>query len=155
MAREFPEVEAEHVYVDAMTLHMLQRPQRFDVVVAENMFGDILSDLGAATVGGMGLAPSADMGDTHGLFQPSHGTAPDIAGKGIANPIAQILSAALMLDWLGERHQDAQAHGAARAIEAAVATILADPRHHAADLGGPATTASVGSGVAISLRSFA
>ena len=154
VARDFPEIEAEHAYVDAMTVHMLQRPQRFDAVVAENMFGDILSDLGAATVGGMGLAPSADVGDAHGLFQPSHGTAPDIAGKGTANPIAQILSAAMMLDWLANRHQDGEAGAAARAIEAAAAKVLADPRHHTADLGGRASTAAVGDAVAAAARSF-
>ncbi len=154
VAQEFPGIAAERVYVDAMTLHMVQRPQRFDVVVAENMFGDILSDLGAATVGGMGLAPSADVGEAHGLFQPSHGTAPDIAGKGIANPIGQILSAALMLDWLGDRHTDAQANAAARAIEAAVTTVLADPRHHTADLGGHASTSAAGAAIASAVRAI-
>jgi 3-isopropylmalate dehydrogenase len=154
VAREFPDIEANHAYVDAMTASMVQRPQRFDVVVAENMFGDILSDLGAATAGGLGLAPSADVGDAHGLFQPSHGTAPDIAGKGIANPIAQILSAAMMLDWLADRHDDAHARAAARAVEAAVAATLADPRHHTADLGGHASTATVGDAVAAAARSF-
>ncbi len=153
VVREFPEIEADHVYVDAMALYMVQQPLRFDVVVAENMFGDILSDLGAGTVGGMGLAPSADVGDAHGLFQPSHGTAPDIAGKGIANPIAQILSAAMMLGWLGERRQDAQARAAARAIEAAVGTTLADPRYHPPDLGGQASTAAVSDAIAAAVRS--
>ncbi len=152
VAQEFPGIMAERVYVDAMALHMVQRPQRFDVVVAENMFGDILSDLGAATVGGMGLAPSADVGEAHGLFQPSHGTAPDIAGKGIANPTAQLLSVAMMLDWLGDRHRDLQAKAAARAIEAAVAAVLADPRHHTADLGGTSTTAALGDAVAAAIR---
>ena len=79
------------------------------MIVLENMFGDILSDLGAATVGGLGMAPSGDIGDRHALFQPSHGTAPDIAGKGIANPMAAILSAALMLPWLGQQQRDAAA----------------------------------------------
>ncbi|MGE5849058.1 MAG: isocitrate/isopropylmalate dehydrogenase family protein, partial [Candidatus Methylomirabilota bacterium] len=102
VAREFPGIETDHAYVDAMTLYMVQRPLRFDVVVAENMFGDIISDLAAGTIGGMGLAPSADVGDAYGVFQPSHGTAPDIAGKGIANPIAQILSAGMMLTWLSD-----------------------------------------------------
>lgn len=152
VAREFPDVAADHVYVDAMTVHMVQRPQRLDVVVAENMFGDILSDLGAATAGGMGLAPSADVGDVHGLFQPSHGTAPDIAGKGIANPIAQILSAAMMLDWLGERHGDDRARAAGRAIEAAVTKALADSTCHTADLGGRASTVAVGDAIAATVR---
>ncbi len=148
VAREFPEIETDSAYVDAMTLYMVQRPLRFDVVVAENMFGDIISDLGAGTIGGMGLAPSADVGDTWGVFQPSHGTAPDIAGKGIANPIAQILSAGMMLDWLGERKQDVRARTAAKAIEAAVETTLRDRRFHTADLGGAAATGAVGDAVA-------
>src|SRR5204863_44627 len=100
VAREFPDVKASHVYVDACALYLVQRPHTFDVLVTENMFGDILSDLAAGLVGGMGMAPSGDIGDECAVFQPSHGTAPDIAGKGIANPIATILSAALMLEWL-------------------------------------------------------
>jgi 3-isopropylmalate dehydrogenase len=152
VAREFPGIEADHAYVDAMTLYLVQRPLRFDVIVAENMFGDIISDLAAGTVGGLGLAPSADAGDVHGLFQASHGTAPDIAGMGIANPIAQILSAAMMLAWLGERKRDAAAEAAAQAVEAAVARTLADPRHHTADLKGRAITAAVGDAVAAAVR---
>ena len=148
VAREFSGIQTDHVYVDAMTLYMVQRPLRFDVVVAENMFGDIISDLAAGTIGGMGLAPSADVGDTYGVFQPSHGTAPDIAGKGIANPIAQILSAGMMLEWLGERKQDEQARAAAKAIEAAVEATLLDRRFHAADLRGGASTQAVGDAVA-------
>jgi 3-isopropylmalate dehydrogenase len=148
VAGEFPGIETDHAYVDAMTLYMVRRPLHFDVVVAENMFGDIISDLAAGTIGGMGLAPSADVGDTYGVFQPSHGTAPDIAGKGIANPVAQILSAGMMLAWLGERKQDPEASAAARAIEAAVRVTLGDRRLHTADLGGAAATAVVGDAVA-------
>ncbi len=148
VAREFPATQTEHVYVDAMTLYMVQRPLRFDVVVAENMFGDIISDLAAGTVGGLGVAPSADVGDTYGLFQPSHGTAPDIAGKGIANPVAQILSAGMMCTWLAERRKDPQLQKAAETVEAAVAKTLADRRHHTADLGGKAMTVAVGDAVA-------
>lgn len=148
VAREFPGVQTEHAYVDAMTMYMVRRPLHYDVVVAENMFGDIISDLAAGTVGGLGMAPSADVSHTHGLFQPSHGTAPDIAGKGIANPVAQILSARMMLDWLAERKQDPQAAQAAQAIEAAVEATLRDPRYHTADVGGRAATAAVGDAVA-------
>jgi 3-isopropylmalate dehydrogenase len=148
VASSFPGIEAEHAYVDAMTLYMVQKPQWFDVVVLENMFGDILSDLAAGTIGGMGLAPSADVGDTYGLFQPSHGSAPDIAGKGIANPVAQILSAAMMLDWLGEKKGDPEAHRGAMAIESAMADVLRDPKYHTPDLGGKAVTAMIGDAVA-------
>jgi 3-isopropylmalate dehydrogenase len=147
VAREFPGIQTEHAYVDAMTMYMVRRPLHYDVVVAENMFGDIISDLAAGTMGGLGMAPSADVSDIYGLFQPSHGTAPDIAGKGIANPIAQILSAGMMLDWLAERKQDRQAAAAARAIDAAVEATLCDARYHTADIGGRATTGAVGDAV--------
>ena len=136
VACEFPDVKTERVYVDAMALFLVQRPQRFDVIVTENMFGDILSDLAAGIVGGMGMAPSADLGDRHGLFQPSHGSAPDIAGKGIANPIATILSVAMMLDWLGHP----ETVRGARMINAAVEAVLSDPAHRTADLGGKLST---------------
>jgi 3-isopropylmalate dehydrogenase len=140
VAREFPTVATEHVYVDAMALYLVQRPDSFDVMVTENMFGDILSDLGAGIIGGMGMAPSADIGDKHAVFQPSHGTAPTIAGKGIANPIATILSVAMMLDWLA---QPDTVRGA-RLIEQAVAQVLANPAHRTADLGGNVSTAQMG-----------
>ena len=123
-----------------------------NVVVAENMFGDIISDLAAATIGGLGLAPSADIGDKYGVFQPSHGTAPDIAGQGIANPIGQILSASMMLVWLGERNDDPVAIKAAEAIDEAVGQVLKDPANHTADLGGTATTSAVGTAVAAAVK---
>jgi 3-isopropylmalate dehydrogenase len=152
VAKDFSGVQAEHAYVDAMTMYMIQRPLRYDVMVSENMFGDIISDLGAGTVGGLGVAPSGDIGDTYGLFQPSHGTAPDIAGKGIANPIAQILSARMMLEWLAETKSDPQLIPAAQAIERAVERTLADRKNHTADLGGSARTAAVGDTVAAAIR---
>jgi 3-isopropylmalate dehydrogenase len=139
VAADYPDVEASHVYVDAMALYLVQRPADFDVMVTENMFGDILSDLAAGLVGGMGMAPSGDIGDDCAVFQPSHGTAPDIAGKGIANPIATILSAAMMLEWL--KHPEA-VRGAER-IRRAVETVLSDPTHRTPDLGGRCTTAEM------------
>ncbi|HVS29831.1 MAG TPA: isocitrate/isopropylmalate dehydrogenase family protein [Thermoanaerobaculia bacterium] len=99
-----PGIEAECAYVDAVGLNLVKRPWDYDVLVTENMFGDILSDVGAAIIGGMGLAPSADLGEHHAVFQPCHGSAPDIAGRGLANPTAMFLSAAMMLEWIGERH---------------------------------------------------
>src|ERR1700751_3101965 len=119
-ARRHPEVKADHLYVDACAAMLVRRPWDFDVMVMENMFGDILSDLTAGLVGGMGMAPSADIGDNHAVFQPSHGTAPDIAGQGIANPTAMILSAAMMLDWLAARHGIESAAEAGERIERAV-----------------------------------
>ena len=136
IAREFPDVEPSHVYVDAAALYMVQSPERFDVCVTENMFGDILSDLAAGIVGGMGLAPSADIGGRHAVFQPAHGSAPDISGKGIANPVATILSAAMMLEWFGEPPCDR----AAARIRNAVETVLADPANATPDLGGTLKT---------------
>lgn len=140
VAREFPEVQTDRVYVDAMALFLVQRPHTFDVMVTENMFGDILSDLGAGIVGGMGMAPSADLGDEYGVFQPSHGSAPTIAGRGIANPIATILSVAMMLEWLD--HPDTVR--GARLITRAVEHVLSNPAHRTADLGGTTTTAEMG-----------
>jgi len=136
----YRDVRTDFAYVDAMSMYVVQVPWRYDVVVLENMFGDILSDLGAATVGGLGLAPSGDIGDRYALFQPCHGTAPDIAGKGIANPIAAILSAALMCRWLGLQHHDAAVTALADRIDAAVARALTDPSAHTRDIGGTAST---------------
>lgn len=144
IAKEFPEVRTEAVYVDAASLYLLQRPETFDVLVTENMFGDILSDLAAGLVGGMGMAPSGDIGDKHAVFQPSHGTAPDIAGKGIANPMATILSAALMLEWLGHP----ETVRGARMIEAAVERLCADAAFATRDLGGAVTTTECGRRIA-------
>jgi 3-isopropylmalate dehydrogenase len=143
VAARHPAVEARRHYVDATALDLVRQPWAFDVLVMENMFGDILSDQTAALVGGMGVAPSADLGDRHGLFQPCHGSAPDIAGQGRANPTACILSAALMLDWLGERSGNAALGEAARRIERAVDAAFASGRVRPFDLGGRDGTAAI------------
>ena len=155
VAARHPDVAFEAVYVDAAALYLVQRPSTFDVLVAENMFGDILSDLGAGTVGGLGLAPSADVGDAHGLFQAAHGSAPDIAGKGIANPLATILSAGMMLDWLGRRREDEAALRASGWIEDAVAASLLDGSGLTGDLGGSAGTVEAGDAVLRALDAVA
>ncbi len=144
ISREFPEVETEALYVDAASLHLIERPADFDVLVTENMFGDILSDLAAGLVGGLGMAPSADLGDDFAVFQPAHGSAPDIAGREMANPLATILSTAMMLDWLG--HPETRRAGAA--VTKAVTAVLAPVRNRTADLGGRMTTAEMGNLVA-------
>jgi 3-isopropylmalate dehydrogenase len=141
VATEFPDVETDHLYVDAAAMELVRRPGRFDVLVTENLLGDILSDLAAGLVGGLGVAPSADVGDRHAVFQPCHGTAPDIAGQGIANPVAAILSGALMLDHLAETHNDPAPRASARRIESAVAAALSAGEACTADLGGNASTA--------------
>ena len=142
-ARAFEEIAAEAAYVDAFAMHMVQRPWTIDVAVTENMFGDILSDLGAALMGGLGYAPSADIGDEHAVFQPCHGTAPDIAGKGLANPTAMFLSGAMMLEWLGARHGSAEAVRAGGLIRRAVDAAFADGGLVTCELGGGAGTAAV------------
>ncbi|RWR50169.1 isocitrate/isopropylmalate dehydrogenase family protein [Sinirhodobacter ferrireducens] len=126
VAAEYPEIEAEHGLIDAMAMYLVTRPGHYNVIVTENMFGDILSDLAAATIGGLGLAPSAEIGVTQGLFQASHGSAPDIAGKGIANPYGTLLSAAAMLDWLATRHADARLGAGARRLRQAVEAAIAE-----------------------------
>ncbi len=122
---KFPSVATDKLYVDACAALMVRRPWDFDVMVMENMFGDILSDLAAGLIGGLGIAPSADIGDTHAVFQPCHGTAPDIMGQGKANPTAMILSAAMLLDWLADKHDHPPAADAALRIERAVDQVYA------------------------------
>ena len=149
VAAGYPTVETGRVYVDAAALYLVQSPERFDVMVTENMFGDILSDQCAALVGGMGMAPSADIGDRFAVFQPSHGSAPDIAGKGIANPVATILSAAEMLDWIGGKRLQL----GASMIRAAVQTVFADPCSRTRDMGGTLSTTEMGDAIAAALES--
>src|SRR6266581_2688052 len=119
-ASRHPGVKADRLYVDACSALLVKRPWDFDVMVMENMFGDILSDMTAGLIGGMGMAPSADIGDRHAVFQPCHGTAPDITGQGKANPTAMILSVAMMLDWLADKHGLESAAEACETIERAV-----------------------------------
>ncbi|MFI5399827.1 MAG: isocitrate/isopropylmalate dehydrogenase family protein [SAR324 cluster bacterium] len=139
----YPDIEKEYCLVDAMALNLVRKPWDYDVMVMENMFGDILSDLGAGIVGGLGMAPSGDIGDTHWLFQPSHGTAPDIAGKGIANPTAMILSGAMLFDHLADRREAAALAKAARLIEGAVERYLRTGQRLPVDQGGQAGTGEV------------
>ncbi len=144
---EYPDVEADQFHIDILSAHFVQHPDWFDVVVGSNLFGDILSDLGAAVVGGMGLAPAANLnpeGEHPSMFEPVHGSAPDIAGQGIANPIAQIWTGAMMLDHLGH-------DAAARAIEQAIETVLSESAALTPDLGGKASTSVLGKAIAEAL----
>jgi 3-isopropylmalate dehydrogenase len=125
-AKRHPGVKTDRLYVDACSALLVKRPWDFDVMVMENMFGDILSDMTAGLIGGMGMAPSADIGDRHAVFQPCHGTAPDIMGQGKANPTGMILSAAMMLDWLADKHGLESAAEAGERIERAVDKVYAD-----------------------------
>jgi tartrate dehydrogenase/decarboxylase/D-malate dehydrogenase len=143
-ARDFPDVKTDQYHIDILSAHFVRYPDRFDVVVASNLFGDILSDLAAAVVGSIGLAPAANLNPERqfpSMFEPVHGSAPDIAGKGIANPIAQIWSGAMMLQHLGEDQ-------AARAVENAIEQVLARSEMRTPDLGGTASTREVGEAVA-------
>jgi 3-isopropylmalate dehydrogenase len=132
VAREFPRVEYDEALVDSTAMNIILRPERYDVILTTNLFGDILSDLAAGLVGGLGLCPSANIGDRGAIFEPVHGTAPDIACKGIANPAAAILSGAMMLDHLGLAQE-------ARRIERAVSGAL-KARETTPDLGGGLST---------------
>lgn len=141
VAEQYPDIESERIYIDATALYLVRRPEDFDVMVTENMFGDILSDLAAGLIGGMGLAPSGDIGEKHAVFQPSHGSAPDIAGKGISNPLATILSAAMMLEWLRLEEESKRVHGAVEAV-------LGDSGNRTPDLGGKMRCEEMGAAVA-------
>jgi len=152
VAREFPAVELEDVIVDAMAALLLRDPMRFDVVVTENMYGDILSDEASELSGGLGLGGSINAGDAHCVAQAQHGSAPDIAGKGIANPSSLILSAGMLLEWLALRRSDDRLGAAAKAIEAAVDATLKDPATRTRDLGGALTTQEFAAAVAAKLR---
>jgi 3-isopropylmalate dehydrogenase len=140
-----------YMYVDACALNMVRRPWIFDVLVTENMFGDILSDLGAGLMGGMGMAPSADIGPRHAVFQPCHGSAPDIAGQGLANPTATLMSAAMMLDWLGDTHGVADCGRAARVLDKAIEAAFADGGLVPTEFGGDAGTRAIIDSVAAAI----
>jgi tartrate dehydrogenase/decarboxylase/D-malate dehydrogenase len=144
IAKAYPDVKTDQYHVDALSAMFVQHPEQFDVVVGSNLFGDILSDLGAAVAGSLGIAPSASLNPERkfpSMFEPVHGSAPDIAGKGIANPIGQILSGALMVDHLGYPE-------AAKAIEKAVEVAVADRKIRTRDLGGDASTQQMGKAIA-------
>ena len=150
-ALRFPDIEARHNYIDATALDLIRKPWEFDVLVTENMFGDIISDQTAALIGGMGMAPSADIGDRHALFQPCHGSAPDIAGQGKANPTATILSAALMLDWLADKSGNTALADAAQRIERAVDAVFAGGKVVPWEFGGRDGTRAIADAVASNL----
>ncbi|WP_199432405.1 tartrate dehydrogenase [Qaidamihabitans albus] len=147
VAAEYPDVRSEQCHIDALAARMVQQPDRLDVVVGSNLFGDILSDLAAAVTGGLGMAPSGNInppGEHPSMFEAVHGSAPDIAGQGIANPVAQVLTGAMLLRHLGEPD-------AAQAMDTAVEKVLAEGVVATPDLGGRATTAELGSAIAAAL----
>ncbi|UCH38343.1 MAG: isocitrate/isopropylmalate dehydrogenase family protein [Candidatus Bathyarchaeota archaeon] len=151
VAQDYPEISLQELYVDAAAMELIRSPHAFDVIVTTNMFGDILSDEAAMTVGGLGMAPGANIGDRYALFEPIHGSAPSLAGKQVANPTSMILAAKLMLEWLGSRHSDSALLKAAESLEDALTRTLLD-KILTQDLGGTARTNEFGKAVAKNIR---
>ncbi len=147
VAKQYPDVAYNELYVDAASMRLIKEPQEFDVLVTPNLFGDILSDEAAQLVGGLGMAPGANIGDNFALFEPIHGSAPNRAGKQTANPISMILAAKMMLDWLGERYNDSNCLKAGAAIgDSVVRTLKSGPT--VPDCGGRATTQAMAEAIA-------
>ena len=155
VAAGYPEVQRDYAYVDAFTQWVVRNPEGYDVAVATNMMGDIVTDLAAVLQGGMGMAASGNLGDRHAMFEPIHGSAPKHSGQGIANPIATILATQMMLEWLGNKHDDKKLRAASQGIEKAVAQVVAEGKALTYDLGGAAKTAECGDAVARALRALA
>jgi 3-isopropylmalate dehydrogenase len=154
VAADYPDVQVDDYHIDAMTAHLVRRAGDFDVIVTENMFGDILSDLAGEIAGSLGIAPSLNSSDTQAMAQAAHGSAPDVAGQNRANPIAMILSSAMLLDWLAIKHGDAAARAAARRIERAVENAVRDGTS-TSDLGGSASTTGFTAAVVDAIRACA
>jgi 3-isopropylmalate dehydrogenase len=148
VAREYPEVAFEEMMIDSTSMKLVMDPQRFDVVVTTNQFGDILSDIGAGLVGGLGLAPGLCVGERQAMAQATHGSAPDIAGRDIANPYAMIMSGQMLLAWLGRKRNEPRASEAAQHIQRAVGKVIAEAKHLTRDLGGSAGTREMGDAIA-------
>jgi 3-isopropylmalate dehydrogenase len=151
LAKEYTDVEYGEAIVDTFAMRLVMTPQKYDVVVTTNMFGDILSDEAAGLVGGLGLAPGLCAGPRHAMAQATHGSAPDIAGRNIANPYAMIMSGKMLLDWLGRKHQEPRAVSAARLMEQAVERVIAEGRWLTPDLGGKARTTEMGAAIVAAL----
>jgi 3-isopropylmalate dehydrogenase len=148
VANEYPDIEFEEVLIDGFAMKLVMKPQQYDVVVTTNQFGDIVTDEGAGIVGGLGLAPGLVVGERQAMAQATHGSAPDIAGKNIANPFAMIMSGKMLLEWLGRKRGEPKAVDAARLIEKAVDQVIAEHKHLTGDLGGKASTTEMGDAIA-------
>ncbi|MDR2623980.1 MAG: isocitrate/isopropylmalate dehydrogenase family protein [Methanobrevibacter sp.] len=147
IAKNYPNIKVEDYYVDTMAMYLIQKPEYFDYIVTTNLFGDILSDEAAGLVGGLGITPSGNIGDKHGLFEPVHGSAPDIAGKNVSNPMAMILSSGMMLDFLNEKYYSNQ-------VRKAVENVLKKKKIATPDLGGRNKTMDVVNEVVNELKSL-
>ena len=155
VAAEYPEIAFDEVIVDTFALKAVMQPGQFDVVVISNMFGDIMSDLVAGLVGGLGMAPALQQGEKYAMAQAAHGSAPDIAGQGIANPYAEVMSMQMLLAWLGRAREDAAVTRAAAAMERAVKEVIAEAVALTPDLGGTASTGEMGDAIAEKAGLFA
>lgn len=151
VAARFPDVEFEEVIVDTCALRLVMQPQQYDVLVTTNLYGDILTDEAAGLVGGLGLAPGLNAGERHAMAQATHGSAPDIAGKGIANPYAMIMSGKMLFDWLAIKRNEPKAREAGRLVANAMEHVIAEARHLTRDLGGKAGTQEMGDAVAAAI----
>jgi len=148
VAKEYPDVEYSEALIDTISMELVMHPQKFDVVVTTNQFGDILTDIGAGLAGGLGLAPGLGVGEKQAMAQATHGSAPDIAGRNIANPYAMIMSGQMLLAWLGRKHNEPRATAAAERIQAAVTKVIAEAKYLTGDLGGKASTQEMGDAIA-------
>jgi 3-isopropylmalate dehydrogenase len=148
VAKEYPDVAFDELMIDSIAMKLVTEPQRFDVVVTTNQFGDILTDIGAGLVGGLGLAPGLCVGEKQAMAQATHGSAPDISGRNIANPYAMIMSAQMLMAWLGRKHKEPKAAAAAELMQGAVTRVIADGKHLTRDLGGNASTTEMGDAIA-------
>jgi len=155
MAKNYPEVELEEVLVDGFAMKLVMKPQQYDVVVTTNQFGDILTDEGAGIVGGLGLAPGLVIGDQYAMAQATHGSAPDIAGKNIANPYAMIMSGKLLFEWLGRKKNEPKALQAAKFMDSAMDMVISEAKSLTGDLGGKASTTQMGDAVVEGVRKAA
>ena len=151
VAQEFPDCKLEEVLVDGFAMKLVMKPQQYDVVVTTNQFGDILTDEGAGIVGGLGLAPGLCVGERQAMSQATHGSAPDIAGRNIANPYAMIMSGMMLFEWLGRKRNEPAAVKAAQLIDAAVDKVIAEAKTLTADLGGKAGTTQMGDAIVAAL----
>jgi 3-isopropylmalate dehydrogenase len=148
VAAAMPDVEFEEVIVDTFAMRLVMNPQQYDVIVTTNLYGDILTDEAAGLIGGLGLAPGVNASETHAMAQATHGSAPDIAGKDIANPYAMIMSGKMLFDWLALKRGEPKAARAAARIGKAVEEVIAEGRHLTRDLGGTAGTKAMGEAIA-------
>ena len=152
IAPDYPDVEADSIWIDGWTYRAVMKPEFYDVIVTPNQYGDIISDMAGALQGSLGLAPALNAGDKHAFAEATHGSAPDIAGKNIANPISLILAVGMLLEWIGEKNGDERLISAARGIDSAVDAVLSEGKIRTLDLGGSSRTEQVGNAIAEKIK---